>query len=438
MIQFTGLGGNTSIAVPDIIAGEALHWLRARTIFPHLAQHTYGKDFSGKIGDTVTVKRPYKVKGQSGRNISNVNPLIDQTTEVKINKRHFVALDVVDEDATLNLVDYTDRYIKPSIAELATLYDEAGGETLNGFYHHAERTSSIGSDFSHALATTLQAVATEQAMPGASDERFMVITPEDLAAITEWLPKTVDNPHDSGMTIRDVWADDWGGFRLYQSVHVPYVENAAAAGTPLLNLAGGYVGDMVPTDGWTASTKVLNAGQLIKIGRAASGSLNVKSVLPTGNRKSTGRDATFVVVEDVTSNSSGAATIHIYPPVNDGTMTVVDPEDSTATITLDAYKTVDAKPPNNAPIRIVGTAGSTYRQAVAFHKSGLEFVPVMLDMPKSAVFKSRMMDDQTGLSVRYLAGFDINKSSERDRLDILFGVKAVYPEVGVRALTTAI
>ncbi len=57
---------------------------------------------------------------------------------------------------------------------------------------------------------------------------------------------------------------------------------------------------------------------------------------------------------------------------------------------------------------------------------------VSLAKPKSAVYAGVERDTETGVAISYLADFDITDVTEVERLDIFFGTKTVYPEIGIR------
>ena len=77
-------------------------------------------------------------------------------------------------------------------------------------------------------------------------------------------------------------------------------------------------------------------------------------------------------------------------------------------------------------------AARTYRQNIFFCGDALEYVNVELTQFESAPAKKAERDAETGVAVRYLKDFDITESTEVERLDIFFGVKNVYPEIGIR------
>ena len=93
------------------------------------------------------------------------------------------------------------------------------------------------------------------------------------------------------------------------------------------------------------------------------------------------------------------------------------------------YKTVDTLPAAGAAVTIVGTQGEPYPINLAFHKNAFALVMVPLPMP-SGVWGARATDE--GYSIRIVKDYDIDKDDEVCRLDVLYGTKTLYPELGVR------
>ena len=96
------------------------------------------------------------------------------------------------------------------------------------------------------------------------------------------------------------------------------------------------------------------------------------------------------------------------------------------------YQTVDALPADGAAIVVLGTASTLYPQNMAFHKDA--FVLGMADMPLpgGVDMASRVSDPDSGLSIRLVRAYDINNDTFPVRLDVLYGWKAVYPELACR------
>ena len=429
-------GIENRFAVPSIIAKEALYRLKHHLVIPQIANKTYNSYFEGKVGDEITVKRPFKAKVQDGRRLKK-SEMIDKTVTIKIDTRKHYALETVDEDVTLRIEDYGKRYLDVGAEELAYSYDIAGATELAGGLFLMNGTP--GTSLSLADAQLIRAHATKMAIPRNS-QNFALLDPLDIAGISADIQE-VDMPEMVGQNIRESFRGKLAGWGVLESVHVPYLEVAAVptAATPLIRFAN-QRGDSITTDGWTnAGAIVLNAGQLIQIA-------GVGEVQPRGDRRVTGSLQTFVVLDDVTPNGAGQATINIYPEINAGLAgdTIANPagvefDETTVKANLDAsaFQTVDSLPADNAAITVVGRDSTsattkTYRQGIYFCGDALEYINITLAKPKTAVYGGVERDTETGVSISYCADFDITDMTEVERLDIFFGVKTIYPEIGIR------
>ena len=429
-VEFVGLENRA--AVPSIIAMEALYRLKHHLVIPKIANKTYNTYLEGKIGDRVTVKRPYYARAQAGRRLKK-SEMIDKTVDVILDQRFHFALEAVDEDMTINISDYGARYLNSGAEELAYQYDIAGAEELSAGSFYMEGTP--GTALTLKQAQFVRAHATKVAIPHGSS-CYALLDPLDIAEISADI-HDVDNPQLVGENIRASYRGMLAGFNVLESVHVPYLETVALAASvaPLVRGAT-QRGSEIATDGWPNSTLVLTAGSLIQLA-------GVGEVQPRGDRRATGNVATFTVMEDVTSSGSGQADINIYPEINAGLAgdTVANPagvqfDGTTADTTLDAsaFQTVTALPADNAVITVIGraTTAKEYRQGMWFCGDALEYVNVELASPKSAVYSGVQRDAETGAAMSYCADFDITDMTETERLDIWFGVKNIYPELVIR------
>jgi len=168
-------------------------------------------------------------------------------------------------------------------------------------------------------------------------------------------------------------------YETYESQNLPKHTVGNHGGTPLV--AGTVVnGDTVGFDGGTASTAgFLKAGDVITFA-------GVFGVNPQ-NYETTGLLQEFVVLEDVDTDGAGAGSIKLSPSLNDGTATTTNAAGDT--ISLKAYQNVTALPADNAPITVLGAANTTYEQNYLFHRDAIALAMIDLELPQSAVVKSR-------------------------------------------------
>ena len=92
-------------------------------------------------------------------------------------------------------------------------------------------------------------------------------------------------------------------------------------------------------------------------------------------------------------------------------------------------KTITTFPAAGAAITVVGTQSEPYPMNLGFHKNAFALVMVPLIMP-NGVWGSTASSD--GYAIRVLKDYDVNTDDEIVRMDILYGVKTLYPELAVR------
>lgn len=447
MVKIEGV--NDALAVPAIIAMESLYRLKHRLIFPMITNNSFDHEFKGKIGQTLTITRPFYATVGEGSEM-HVNAKIDKTVDLTIDQRWNGALKNVDQDVTFRLKSYSDRYVKPVVTELAYKYDIAGGREMgNSFFR--TNVDNIGKTLDLQMAQDIRAQATEVAIPE-DDRNFALVRPTSLANISKEL-RSLDMPMMVGESIRRQFKGDLADWRVVSSTNIPFyeVEGLPTSAAPQMN-GSNQRGTSIVTDGWGVnSARVLRKGTIISIA-------GVKEIQPRGDREETGRIATFVVTEDVSSDGTGNATIKIYPEINTGSSTLDIIAKSTivgakANVDASAFQSVstgdtdalkNAGTSDNAIITVYGrksvTAGTAaqnrarYRQAIFFQSDAIEYANITLYNPKSATYSSVRTDPETGVSISFVSDFTITDKSETDRLDIMFGVKNVYPELGIKQI----
>ena len=73
---------------------------------------------------------------------------------------------------------------------------------------------------------------------------------------------------------------------------------------------------------------------------------------------------------------------------------------------------------------------ASHQANLAFHRNAFGLVMVPLELPDGASFKARQTDEN--ISIRVVKAYDIDNDKDIIRLDILYGVKTIYPELANR------
>jgi len=407
-----------TLITPSLIAKEALMQLENNLVMANNVHREYKKEFTGGQGSTVSIRKPVKFVTTDGATRSNQD-VEEKTTSITIDQRKHVSWKFSTQDLTLSVEEYSERYIKPAAITLANTVDK----DLAGLYKYA--WNSLGTpgttpDSFGDIALSAQRLD-EMAVP--NDKRCMMLNPAAHYAVAG-NQLTLDSVGAMGKSAYERAAVGYvAGFDTFSTQNV--VNHTCGVhttgSTPLVNgasqnvtyaNAGNDNTQSLVTDGWANSTAVLKAGDVFTIA-------GVYAVNPVPGEGSTGKTnmpylQQFTVTADASSDGSGNATLTISPAI----------------ITSGPQQTVDAAPADNAAITLLGTESTAYPQNLGYHKNAFALVTVPLEMPDGAAFKAR--ESHNGLSIRVVKDYDIDNDEDIIRMDILYGKKAIYPDLASR------
>ena len=414
-----------SIISPDIIAKEALMQLQNNLGMAKYVHREYKNEFK-KIGNTVDVRKPVKFQAIDGATRVNQDVEESTTAVVTIDQRKHVSWNFSTQDLTLTIDEYSERYIKPAAIALANTVDRSLHGLYTQVWNHVGTPGTAPDDY-EAVSKVAQRMD-EMAVPN-DGRRYLCVNPAAGHAIAN----TATTLYIGGVNkeaYRNGSIGELAGINTMRAQNVQNHTVGAHAGTPLVNgasqgttyaLSKATYTQTLNTDGWANSvTGVLKAGDVITIAgvkavnpvpaEGASASAATKTVMPYLQE--------FVVTADADSGAStGPAALTISPPI----------------ITSGPFQTVDAEPADNAAITVkTGTASTAYAQNIGFHQNAFALVTVPLEQPDGAAFTARETDSENGMSLRVVKDYDIENDLDIIRLDILYGIKAIYPELACR------
>lgn len=410
------------IKVQDIIVKEAQYQLKNALVLGNLVNRGHEAEFDTSVngykkGSTVRVKRPENFIPGEGATLS-VAEVEEATTTMVVDTQLNKGLSFTSQELTLMLSGpkgarrIGEEKISPLMhafanridADLAGLYNKvwnwAGtpGQTIDSFPDYFKGEERLN----------------ELAVP--QDMRRAFLSPSDHAGLIGSFHNLNDDKNARNALER-AKLPLLGGSDAYMSQNVKTHTVGVATGTPLVKGANQNVTyatakatmtQTLETDGWTNSTTgILKKGDVFTIA-------NVYAVNPIGKQKLPFLQQ-FVVQEDANSGATtGPATLTISPPI----------------ITSGPYQTVDAAPADDAPITVLGTGGTGYRQNMIFHKDAFHLAVVPLELPSGAAMAARVNED--GLSVRVISDYNITSDVNTFRFDVLYGVRALRPELATR------
>lgn len=407
-----------TLVTPSLIAKEALMQLENNLTMANKVHREYKKEFSGGQGSSVSIRKPVKFYTADGA--ARVNQDVEEkNTSITIDQRKHVSWKFSTQDLTLSIEEYSQRYIQPAMITLANTVDRSIHSLYKSVWNSVGTPGSTPDSYAD-VALAAQRMD-EMAVP--TDARCMAINPAAHYKIAGD-KITLEAIGAAGMSAYErAQLGRVANFSLMSSQNIqnhltgthdtgstPVVEGATQ-NVSYANATGANTQALV-TSGWANSTAVLKAGDVFTLA-------GVYAVNPVPGEGATGKVTMpylqeFVAISDATSDGSGNATLTISPAI----------------ITSGPFQTVSAAPADQAAIVVQGTEATSYPVNLGFHKNAFALVTVPLEMPDGASFKAR--ESHNGLSVRVVKDYDIDTDDDVIRLDILYGRKAIYPELACR------
>lgn len=396
-----------------VVTGEYIDRLENTLALWKRVNHRFTKYFEltppkGPTGPTIDIRLPVLLNVVNGPTYVAPQAVTQTFQTLEIEFQDVVPLAFTSQDLTLSLDSFKQAFTIPGGEQLANKMEGRIIQKMDT--QVANWVGSPGVPLS------------SYAMVGAANaelNRFGVSQMDRTLALNVDSYQNVVNAVQPGfnMTLNDAASAD-GRLTRISNFTALYDQNLSAhtvgnytGSTPLVN-GGSQQGATLVTDGWTASTQVLNAGDRFTI----AGMFSVNPI----TKVSTGKLRQFVVTANVTSTAGGVASIPINPAIDS------DP--------TSPYRNVTASPADNAPISILGAANSTYNVEYAFQREAVTVANVELILPKAAVEKAVVSYAPANLSLRMIGEYMIREDQSEYRLDYWFGV-AVFERFATAIIT---
>lgn len=413
------------LVTPTKVARRVTERLYNKLKFGHEVSREYSNEFAqtgAKIGATTNIRLPQRYKVNKGEAMAPT-PVQDQIVPITVTDQANIGLAFSMADLTLNVDDFTARYVDPAVDQLVNTFDLDGltrmAKDTPAYYGTPGVTPGSTGTLPMAANMTYLLAGTKLTDLGVEDEeRTAFLNP----VMTAWLSGANQSlQHPSAAISANFRNGQFGGGgalgveRWYQTQNVYRHTVGPLGGTPLVNGAS-QSGASVTVDGLTAAIgKRWNKGDVVQF--ASCYAINYL------NYQSTGVLMDFTVTADVYSDGSGNAVIPISPPI-------VGPGS--------VFQNVSALPANNDAVTTFGHASSyaglSSPQAIIMAKGAYAAVVVDLEKPGGVWMSERISNKRLKLSIRIVKDFDIRTDQSPCRMDLMYGWKAIRPEKAIRVI----
>lgn len=394
-----------TILTPTAVTREALVVLHQKLNFVGNVTRDYDSSFAkqgAKIGDTLKVRLPNQYKVRTGA-VMDVNDTVEESVDLKVNNQKGVDLNFTDADLALSLDDFSERIIEPAMAVLAANIEADALSMYKDVYNQVNNTGS-------AITTEKLGLSRKMLVDNLapSSNRTLLLNTQDNVDAVEAM-KGLFNPQK---TVGDQMKDGMVGSTyaygdVYENTHLtPHTRGSADAAyttdtrTSALATDGTAYSQITVASG----TGTIKKGDIFTIG-------NVFRVHPE-TKVSTAVAQQFVCTEDY---AGGGGAVKISPSI------ILGGAKQNVTI-----PTTSA----TAAISFAGTASASHGISLAFQKGAFAFATADMVMPRGVDWAAREVLD--GISMRIVRQFDINNGAYPCRLDVLYGFKAIRPQLATR------
>ncbi len=414
---------------PTVIAKEALMQLENNLVMASLVHRAYEDEFTSlsngnKVGSQITIRKPNKYTFRTGA-VAAAQDSVEGYTTIDIDQEGGVDLQFTQKQLTLDIADFGDRYLKPAMITIANQIDMS----IYNLYKFVPNWVGTPGQRIDSAADFFKGPERLDELAVPTNDRYAVLSPSDHWGMAGSFAALAAQERTAETALRSAALGRVGGVDIYMAQNVAghtagtYIAATAPKGqadTPgpfsvaytdsVSGIGAVRVFNQMKMNTDTWSTVTMKIGDVFTIA-------NVYDVNPV-SRQTLPYLKQFVITADVTSGND------------------VEIQFSPAIIASGAYQNVSAAPVDGAEITPVAvTASAVYRQNMVFHKNAFALCMVPMELPVGANGAARQ--SYNGLSISVTPYYDGVNNVSNWRFDVLWGVKAIYPELATRISGTA-
>lgn len=390
-----------TILTPTAVTREILRILHNKAAFIGSINRQYDDSFAksgAKIGNDLKIRLPNQYTVRTGATL-NAQNTAEESVTLSVTTQKGVDLVFSSEELTMDLDDFSKRVLDPAISVLVANIEADAYSMYKQVYNMVD---GDGANFALSHVLSARRLLNENLTPMDSNRTAMLSSYHTPFLVNEL--KTLF--HDSEAVKKQYREGKMGrtaGFDFFENpIITDHTTGTAVEGDTLYNVNGATEdGDTITVD--TGSTTFL-IGDVVTFAGAFAVHPETKANL--------GYLQKFVI----TANSgTSATTLNISPSM----------------VVSGAKQNVSGYPTNAGAVSKIGAGNAELlNTSMVYHKDAFTFATADLVMPKGVDFSAREVLD--GLSVRVVRQYDINNDLFPCRMDILYGYKALRPQLACR------
>lgn len=402
-------------SVIDLVAKEALRLAHEKSTFIGTVNRSYDDSFAKtgyKIGNTLRVRNPNQYTVSTSSRVMDVQDQNSDTQTITLGSQYHVDMRFNSAELALEIDELSDRYIDPAMSVLMSKIDgecitTATKETFNVAGTAGTVVGAVSSGFSDTSALGAARAKLNQGLAPKDRNRAVQMDSVTMASVANGIKglfhpsSEVEKAWREGFIARTAMADFYENERTWSLTNISDVTGTTDAASLVTD--GGTSVDMHST---VVSPAV---GAVFTIAGVYACHPETKAAYSHLQQ--------FVI----TATSAGSAvtvspTIYLGLSASTAAKQNVCKSDGTQLALTDF---------NSQTLTFVGSASTTYRQNLMYHKDAFAFVTADLPLMDDAQKCVRMNKD--GIALRVWQASDIRNDELLMRIDIAWGFKTLRP-----------
>lgn len=403
-----------SLEVITQITNESMRLAHEKATFISTINRQYDDSYAkagAKIGASLRVRKPNQYEVTTASRAMNAQDQAEGYETITVASQYHVDMHFTSDELTLSIDKLSERYITPAMSVLMSKVDADVIQGVSRDVYNVAGSAGTALGASGSLTAFTGARAKLNGGLAPSENRSLQLDSVQMGGVVEGV-KTLFHPQNQ---VQKAFVEGYYG----RALGANWYENERI----LTHTVGSDV-----TVNTSASATVTDGGTNITM-NGADGNINEGDVFTVAGvfachpetKQSLGYLQQFVA----TAASTGAVTVS--PPTY-----LTGAKQNVCSASGAQLATTDF---NSKTMTFVGTASTSYRQALMYHKDAFAFVTADLPIMDDAHKCQRLTQD--GISLRVWQASDIVNDRLLMRIDLLFGYATLRPAWASRLIGSA-
>ena len=392
---------SNTLLTPDMITAKALVVLHQKLNFVGSINRAYDDSFArtgAKIGDTLRIRLPNQYTVRQNMTLAPQNST-EINTSLAVQNVSGVDISFSTTELTMKIDDFSARYIEPAVSVIAADIESRALAMAKDVYNtvNGQGSAQTLKNFLLGRKALLDNLAPQSA------QWLARINTQDNVDLVDSLKGLFQSATRIATQYTDGVIGVTGGFEFAENTHLTTFTRSASVN---------YAVNTTSTTGDTTLAVKTGTGTPLK-GEVFT-IAGVNRIHPE-TKVDSGVLQQFVLTADAAG--AGTQTWSVSPSIN-----FASPHGG--------RDNLSKLPTANDAITFIGTASAAVGQSIVYHPDAFTFASADLVMPGGVDMASRANKD--GISIRLVRQYDINTDYLPCRLDVLWGVRTIRPQLAAR------